>query len=706
MAISPYAHPGSLRAATAEARRLAMLDSALDAIITIDASGRILEFNAAAEQVFGHARADVEGRLLSDVIIPPHLREAHERGFARHLATGEARTLGRRMALAAVRSDGTEFPVELTITRAEVDGEVLFTGYLRDLTEMSEARESLERATAALEASERNLRTIVASAPMVLSALDADGVFTLCEGRGLAALGLLPGELVGQSVFDAFAEYPVVAELARRALDGQELTATATLAGREFEITHSPIPGPVREGEAVLISVATDVTERRRSEAQLAHDASHDRLTGLVNRASLEERLVAAVAAAGGDTGAIALLNLDVDDFKTINDSLGHATGDDLLCALARRLEARVDGQYLLARHGGDEFMLVLDGLPGDGRAVAEAIASEMLRCLDRPFALDSGELLVGASIGISLFPGDAAGAADLLKHADTAMYQAKRAGRGGYAVYRAEDDGALRRLELTNRLRSAVQRGELELHYQPVYDLQAARAVAAEALVRWNDPERGMVSPGEFIPLAEETGMIDAIGEWVQETACRQLREWQDRRLELELAINVSPRELARPGFARRLGERLAAHGVRPGSLTLEIIESALVDTEAVSPVLDALSALGVRVAIDDFGAGFSSLTRLRELTVHTLKLDRSFLHNVPEDRRATAFITAMLALAEQLGLDVVAEGIETPSQLGFLLSEGCPRGQGFHLGRPMPAPELIALLEAQASGRSGATS
>jgi EAL domain-containing protein (putative c-di-GMP-specific phosphodiesterase class I) len=279
-------------------------------------------------------------------------------------------------------------------------------------------------------------------------------------------------------------------------------------------------------------------------------------------------------------------------------------------------------------------------------------------------------------------------------------MYQAKRAGRGGHALYRAEDDGAQRRLELTTRLRAAIQRGELELHYQPVYDLQLARPVGAEALLRWNDPERGMVSPGEFIPLAEDTGLIDSIGEWVQETACRQLREWQDQGLELELAINASPRELVRPGFARRLGERLAGHGIRRGSLSLEIIESALVDTEAVSPVLDAIGEMGVRVAIDDFGAGFSSLTRLRDLTVHTLKLDRSFLHNVPEDRRAAAFITAMLALAEQLGLEVVTEGIETPSQLGFLLSEGCPRGQGFHLGRPVPAAELTELFVADQAG------
>ena len=274
-------------------------------------------------------------------------------------------------------------------------------------------------------------------------------------------------------------------------------------------------------------------------------------------------------------------------------------------------------------------------------------------------------------------------------------MYQAKRAGRGRHALYKASDDTAHRRLELTTRLRVALSRDELDLHYQPVYRLASRTPVGVEALVRWRDPERGMISPSEFIPLAEDAGMIEAVGEWVTDAVCRQAREWKDLGLDIGVAFNASPLEITRPGFARRLGERVAAYGLGNGALTMEIIESAVADPAKVAPVLERIAELGVRVAIDDFGAGFSSLTRLRHLTVHTLKLDRSFLHDVPGDARAGSFVTAILGLAERLGLAVVAEGIETAGQLEFLVSEHAAMGQGFLLARPMPAAEATELLQ-----------
>ena len=360
---------------------------------------------------------------------------------------------------------------------------------------------------------------------------------------------------------------------------------------------------------------------------------------------------------------------------------------------------------HLLARHGGDEFMLLLEDLPGDGRAVAEAVAAELLEELRLPFRLAGAALQVGASVGISLFPADALDASDLLKHADAAMYQAKRAGRGRHALYRAADDTATRRLELTSRLRTALSGDELELHYQPVFALADGRITGAEALVRWNDPERGMVSPAEFIPLAEDTGLIEAIGGWVLDATCRQARAWRDLGLEIEVGFNASPLELVSPGYAHRVAERMRAHGLGPGMLVMEIIESALSEPAAVAPVLERVSALGVRVAIDDFGAGFSSLTRLRHLTVHILKLDRSFLAGVPEDERGGALIAAMLRLGRELGLEVVAEGIETAGQLEHLRAAQADCGQGFHLARPMPAAELTEMLQI-GSGRGGAPS
>jgi diguanylate cyclase (GGDEF)-like protein len=390
----------------------------------------------------------------------------------------------------------------------------------------------------------------------------------------------------------------------------------------------------------------------------------------------------------------VALVCLDVDDFKSLNDALGHEVGDELIHSLAQRLEARVGSDYVLARHGGDEFMLVVDDAPGDGRALAEAVAAELLDELRATFRVGGAELKLGASVGISLFPADAADAPDLLKHADAALYQAKRHNRGGHALYDAKADDAYRRLELTTRLRTALAGDELELHYQPVYDLDTGAPLAVEALIRWNDPKRGMVPPGEFIPLAEDTGLIEPIGAWVLDAVCWQARAWQDAGIEAVVGYNVSPQELVKPGFARRLGSRLAAHGVRPGGVGIEIIESALADSDAVAPVLERVAALGVHISIDDFGAGFSSLTRLRRLTVHTLKLDKAFLDGVPDDERGAGFITAMLGLAGHLGLHVVAEGIETAEHLAFLRSEGCGFGQGFHLARPMPAAQVSELL------------
>ena len=330
-------------AAVAEARRVAMLESALDAIVTMDATGCIVDFNAAAERTFGYEREEVSGRRLSEVIVPPQLRARHDEGFARHLESGESTVLGRRLELTAMRRDGTELPVELTVTRSDVAGAPLFIGFLRDLTEARATEAALRRAQAALELSERSLRTIVASAPMVLFAVDAEGIFTLSEGRGLAALGLEPGEVVGLSVFDVYKDVPEVIEAAHRALRGEESSSIATVGGLVFEVTYSPVPGPARAGDPVMIGVATDITERHRSEARLVHDASHDRLTGLANRARLEERLAATVAEAEAYGGTLALLSLDLDDFKTVNDSLGHGSGDEL--AVRARPAARRTGR-------------------------------------------------------------------------------------------------------------------------------------------------------------------------------------------------------------------------------------------------------------------------------------------------------------------------------------------------------------------------
>jgi diguanylate cyclase (GGDEF)-like protein len=391
----------------------------------------------------------------------------------------------------------------------------------------------------------------------------------------------------------------------------------------------------------------------------------------------------------------VGLLCLDVDDFKLVNDSLGHAVGDELLAAIAERLLGMGRHDDVLARAGGDEFFLLLNDLPAEAEAHAEAAAARVAAILAAPFQVAGVSLHVSASVGISLFPRDAADADELLRHADTAMYQAKRAGRAGYSLYVPEAEDPLERLSLTARLRRSLEHGQLELHYQPIFALDGeGRPVGVEALLRWNDPAQGLVSPAVFIPAAEHSGLIEPIGAWVVDELCRQGAEWASLGLTPRLSVNASPRELRRPEYPYTFADALVRHGIDATRVVVEVTESAAMDEAAGTGPLERLHALGVGLAIDDFGEGFSSLSRLRDMPVEQLKIDRSFMREVPHNEEAAAVVGAIIRLAEALGREVVAEGVETEEQREFLASEGCPLAQGFHLSRPLPADEVTALL------------
>jgi predicted signal transduction protein with EAL and GGDEF domain len=369
--------------------------------------------------------------------------------------------------------------------------------------------------------------------------------------------------------------------------------------------------------------------------------------------------------------------------------------GDELLTAIGKRLQDSGRHGDVLARAGGDEFFLLLPDLPEDGESAALTAAKRVAASFQEPFEIVGAELHVSVSVGVSLFPRDAADADELLRHADSAMYQAKRDARSGFALYTPSADDPLERLNLTTRLRKALKGGDLVLHYQPIFSLEDERPVGVEALIRWNDPVRGLIAPGDFIPAAEHSGLIEPIGEWVLDEVCRQSAEWGRLGLKPTVSVNASPRELRRPEYIESLGRALGRRGVEPASIIVEVTESAAMDeTGAGHRMLARLQELGVGVAIDDFGEGFSSLSRLRQLPVGRLKIDRSFMREVPEDGEPTAVITAIIQLAEALGREVVAEGVENEEQRRFLLDQGCPLAQGFHLCRPLPADEVTALL------------
>ena len=549
----------------------------------------------------------------------------------------------------------------------------------------------------------------------ILLVLRTDQTVELLNRHGRELLGYEDGELIGRDWYEA-----VVPEDDR---DGRRENFQRVLRAEE-EFTYHQGDVVTRSGErrtiawrntllrdgsgevVGILSSGEDITERLRAEEEISRLAYFDPLTGLPNRAQLEAELRRCVNRCSRSGRAVALLLVDLDNFKLVNDSFGHGAGDRLLRRIAGRLrgleggrsgdEASGRGSGMLARLGGDEFLILLTDLPDGGEVAARGVADEVAARLSEPFTVSGAVFHVHASIGISLYPDDAQAPVELLQHADMAMYQSKGRGRAASTVFAHVAQDPLERLSLPARLRRAIARDELVLHYQPIVAPASGRLASMEALLRWNDPDRGLVYPDEFIPAAEEMSLLEPIGDWVLGALARQVLEWREAGLQPHVSFNVSPRQLHRPDFAGELTARLEELAIDPSWLTMELTESAtLREPERIGPILRELNEVGLRLAIDDFGAGWSSLARLRLLPVHTLKIDRSFLREIPEDPEAGAIVDAVIALAEALGMDTVAEGVETRVQALFLAAQGCRYAQGRYFGDPVPPEELTEALE-----------
>jgi diguanylate cyclase (GGDEF)-like protein/PAS domain S-box-containing protein len=557
---------------TSEQQVRTVIDTANDAFISIDGSGRISDWNHQAEVTFGWAREEVLGLLLVETIIPPAYRNSHSQGIEHFLETGEGAVLTRGVEVEALRRDGQIFPIELK-------------------------------------------------------------------------------------------------------------------------------PWAVRNGDGWRFhAFIHDITERKAFEKRLEHQSLHDPLTGLPNRALLLDRLRHALLRAKREESLTAVLFVDLDRFKTINDTLGHEGGDRLLLGVADRVPDMIREGDTLARLGGDEFVVLCEGV--NTRDDAVAVAERIIECLKAPFSIAGSEVFVSASIGVAVAAGGDSDADQLLGDADLAMYRAKERGKGVHEVF----DESMRalvveRIATEHALRLGIENGELVAHYQPVVDLRTGAIAGFEALVRWQHPERGLVPPYEFIGLAEETGLIGRIGAWMVRHACAQARMWGDlfpQDPPIWVAVNLSMRELEQPDLVASLIGALAEHDLSPNSLAIEITESVVMDdTRPVIRRLWELKELGVRLAIDDFGTGYSSLDRLRRMPVETMKIDRSFIADIDTAPGGTALVAAMIAMAHALGLRVVAEGVETDDKLQQLRRLGCDQFQGYLVGWPAPADAATALLD-----------
>ena len=681
---------GNTRAVNERLR--AVIHAAPLAIIARDLQGVIKTWNPAAERMFGWTEEEVLNTATS--IVPDHL--AAETGRLRERAQqGEIIWIEETQRRAR---NGRLIDVSMSIAPIhDADGKV--NGTMVTIADISRRKE----AEAALRESEAHLRLAMDAGQMGMWYWEADtDRFTYSDG--LNVLFGRPGE-------SALVDYRVLQERLHPE-DREHFEATLRHAikhGTDFQVDYRVVwpdgtvhwvanRGQVHRGSdgraQRVIGVAMNITERKIAEQRVAHMAHHDALTGLPNRVLLRDRIQQAIAQAHRNSTQLAVLFLDLDRFKTINDSLGHQLGDRLLQSVASRILVCVREGDTVSRVGGDEFVIVIPGIGSS--ADSSAVASKILEVLASAFHLHGNDLHVAASIGISLYPSDGSDAETLMRNADTAMYHAKDSGRGNYQFFTQHMNvAAQQRLSLENALRRALEAHEFELHYQPLYDLRDRSITGFEALLRWRSPEGELVLPGEFIAAAEDSGLIIPIGEWVLREALKHAKTWQAPGRALSISVNVSANQLSRSSFVDGLRRLVQEMAIDPGLIELEVTESVIIEGAGdAREALDQIAALGVGIAIDDFGTGYSGLAYLKRLPIDTVKIDQSFVRDLTIDPDDAAIVTAIVAMARSLGVDVVAEGVETEEQVEELKRLGCHRAQGYLLARPMNAAAVTRLL------------
>ena len=667
------------------ARQQQMLDQIHDSVIAMDLSGYITGWNKGAEQQFGYTAEEAIGKNILFLYADEDEDALFHEAFLEHG--------GREMVVKRRKKSGEIFwaSLSLSLSRDAQGNPTAILGYLVDITERLKAEAELRLQAAIFEYSNESIIVTDVSKRI----LSVNRSFTKITGyEAHETIGQFPSMLESglhdQVFYDemnaSIADNGLwIGELWNRRKNGENFPAwmsTSAVRNQEGVITH-------------YFSVFTDLTERKNAEQQIYRLAYHDVLTGLPNRSRLHTLLRQALLEAQRHKTHGAILFIDLNRFKQINDSLGHAHGDILLKEVAKRLTASLRSADIISRIGGDEFVAALVNITKHEDAAI--VAQKILDNLSLPVMVEGHELQISASIGISVYPDDGDDAETLIKNADIAMYRAKQGeAHDGYLFFSPDmNQRALERLKLENNLRRALERDELVLHYQPQQSLQSGRIVGAEVLLRWNRPGTGMVSPGEFIPLAEETGLIIPIGQWILETVCARNKEWQRAGLPIvKLAVNISAKQF-RPTLPRLVAEILARHELDARFLELEITESMIMqNVEGVIAMMDDFQQLGTSLSLDDFGTGYSSLSYLKRFPIDKLKIDQSFVRGVTKDADDEAITKAIISLSRNLGLRVIAEGGETEEQLAFLRSSGCEEIQGYYYSRPLPEEDFVKFL------------
>ena len=660
-----------------------------------DADGRYVMVSQAYADLHGTTVDEMTGKPVSAFAQSASASEAELAEDEEVLRTRRSRSISREIL------DGSGTKRVLEIVKRPIaldDGRAFVMCVAVDVTKS-------ERAESTLAKTNDFLKNILETISDAVFALDTGGRFTLANQRLTLMTGYRHHELIGMPlsrIFPADSPLDVAQTIAELVSDGgkeRRFEAHITRAdGHQRVLICSLLP--LKEGDRVIgiAGTAVDITERKAAEQRIEHLAYHDPLTNLPNRRLLSDRLTMAMSQAERDGRRVAVLFIDLDRFKSINDSLGHRTGDAVLRELGARLRATVRAGDTVARMGGDEFVFLLPAIDREEEAIG--VARKVLDAVRTPFNIEGREFVVTASIGVSFFPNHAGDAETLIKHADTALFESKRRASDTFEIFdESMSARSLRHFIMENELRRAIAQNELILMYQPIVEMRTERITSLEALLRWEHPDRGLLMPDDFVPLAEETGLIVPLGDWVLREACRQNREWQERELfSVPVAVNISARQLE-SDLVASVSEALAESRLAPGYLDLELTESILMESAAASSMtLDALKAVGTRISIDDFGTGYSSLSYLQRFPIDCLKIDRSFMPQDPLLAGAGIIAGTIISMAQSLGLSVVAEGVETREQRDFLLARGCSRGQGHYYWPAMRADVLEALMSGDA--------